>query len=138
MHPTVRQIAVQLRSLREARGISQRELGERIGLTQAQISRFEGGRADLRVSSLVEFGRGLGVEVMLVPRRRVPAVEALGRAVRGQQPVDKIPTAFEWRCIRAGRFASPIHAVKHTLHYVMFTIQCAVERRAFLVGANPT
>lgn len=78
MHPTVRQIALQLRDLRKARAISQRELAERIGLTQTQISRFEAGRADLRLSSLVELGRGLGVEVMLVPRRRVPAVEALG------------------------------------------------------------
>lgn len=78
MHPTVRQIALQLRDLRKARAISQRELAERIGLTQTQVSRFEGGRADLRLSSLVEIGRGLGVEVMLVPRGRVPAIEALG------------------------------------------------------------
>lgn len=78
MHPTVQQIALQLRDLRKARSISQRELAERIGLTQSQVSRFEGGRADLRLSSLVEISRGLGVEVMLVPRGRIPAVEALG------------------------------------------------------------
>lgn len=78
MHPTVQQLALQLRDLRKDRAISQRELAERIGLTQTQVSRFEGGRADLRLSSLVEISRGLGVEVMLVPRRRVPAVEALG------------------------------------------------------------
>ena len=78
MHPTVQQIALQLRDLRKARAISQRELAERIGLTQTQVSRFEGGRADLRLSNLVEISRGLGVEVMLVPRRRIPAVEALG------------------------------------------------------------
>ena len=78
MHPTVQQIARQLREAREAHGISQRDLSERIGLTQAQISRFERCRADLRLGSLVELGRGLGLEVMLVPRKRVPAVLALG------------------------------------------------------------
>ena len=78
MHPTVQQIALQLREARVARGVSQSDLSERIGITQAQISRFEGGRADLRLGSLVELGRGLGLEVMLVPRGRVPAVVALG------------------------------------------------------------
>ena len=50
--------------------------------------------------------------------------------------MDKIPTAFERRCIRAGRFASPVHAVKYTLHYVMCTIQCATPRlrSALLLG----
>ena len=44
------------------------------------------------------------------------------------QPVDKIPPAFERRCIRAGRFASPVHTVKHTLHCVMFTIHLISPR----------
>ena len=84
MHITVQQIARQLREAREVQGISQRDLSERIGLTQAQISRFEGGRADLRLGSLVELGRGLGLEVMLVPRRSVPAVLALGLGAADQ------------------------------------------------------
>lgn len=78
MHPAVEEIARQLREVRVARGVSQGDLSERIGITQAQISRFERGRADLRLGSLVELGRGLGLEVMLVPRARVPAVSALG------------------------------------------------------------
>jgi len=84
MHPTVQQIAIHLREVRETRAISQRRLGERIGLTQAQISRFEGGRADLRLGSLVELARGLDLEVVLVPRRKVPAVEALAGRGRGR------------------------------------------------------
>ena len=53
-----------------------------------------------------------------------------------QQPVDKIPPAFDRRCIRAGRFASPVHAVKHTSHYVMSTIHFATPRlrSALLLG----
>ena len=91
MHPTVQQIARHLREARETQGVSQRELSERIGLTQSQISRFEGGRADLRLSSLVELGRGLGLEFMLVSRKSVPAALALGlgKADQGSTPGER-------------------------------------------------
>ncbi len=78
MHPTVTDIGRALRAARKAEGLSQRALSDRIGLTQAQISKFENGRADPRLSSLVEVARGVGVEVMLVPKDAVPAALALG------------------------------------------------------------
>ncbi len=78
MHPTVRDVAGSLRRLRKDLGLSQRRLGERIGLTQAQISKIEAGLADPRLSSVVEYARGVGAELMLVPRRTVPAAVALG------------------------------------------------------------
>ena len=78
MHPTVIDIGRALRAARKAGGLSQRVLSDRIGLTQAQISKFESGRVDPRLSSLVEFARGVGAEVMLVPRGAVPAALALG------------------------------------------------------------
>ncbi len=58
--------------------MSQRKLGMRVGLTQARISRIEGGQVDPRLSSVVELARGVGFELMLVPRRVVPAALALG------------------------------------------------------------
>ena len=60
MHPTVTDIGRALRAARKAAGLSQRALSDRIGLTQAQISKFENGRADPRLSSLVEVARGVG------------------------------------------------------------------------------
>ena len=78
MHPAILNIVESLRTARKSRGMSQRELGARVGLTQAQISKIEGGRVDPRLSSTVELARGLGVEVMLVPRRVVPAALTLG------------------------------------------------------------
>ena len=83
MHPTVIDLGRALRAVRKAEGLSQRELSDRIGLTQAQISKFENGKADPRLSSLVEVARGLGVEVMLVPKRSVPAALALGAQPEG-------------------------------------------------------
>ena len=78
MHLNAYHVVTALGDLRKAQGLSQRKLGVRIGLTQAQISKIEGGRVDPRLSSVVELARGLGAEVMLVPRRVVPAAVALG------------------------------------------------------------
>lgn len=85
MHPTVLEIAQAIRTARRAARISQRELGRRVGLTQAQISRFESGLVNLRLSSLVALARGIGLEVMLVPREGVPAAVAIG-AEPGEGP----------------------------------------------------
>ena len=50
--------------------------------------------------------------------------------------MDKISPAFERRCIRAGRSASPVYAVKYTLHNVMLTIHFVTARlrSALLLG----
>ncbi len=78
MHPTILEIVGTLRAERTAQRLSQRALGELAGLTQAQVSRIEGGGVDPRASSVVELARALGVELMLVPRKVVPAALALG------------------------------------------------------------
>ena len=78
MHPTVIEIGRALRAARKAEGLSQKVLSDRSGLTQAQISRFESGKANPRLSSLVELARGVGAEVMLVPAGAVPAALTLG------------------------------------------------------------
>jgi transcriptional regulator with XRE-family HTH domain len=44
-------------------GLSQRELSQRSGLTQAQISRIENGAVDMRISSLLALARELGLEL---------------------------------------------------------------------------
>jgi transcriptional regulator with XRE-family HTH domain len=66
-----------LRNAREHTGLSQRDLSARIGVPQSHISKIESGATDLRLSSLVEFARALDYELVLVPRKLVPAVEAI-------------------------------------------------------------
>jgi transcriptional regulator with XRE-family HTH domain len=66
-----------LRAAREQMGLSQRDLSARIGVPQSHISKIESGATDLRLSSLVEFARALDYELVLVPRKQVPAVEAI-------------------------------------------------------------
>jgi len=70
-------LSEELRSLREAEGLTQGALGKRISLPQSHISLIEKGKVDPRLSSVVEMARSLGHEVMLIPKALVPAVEAL-------------------------------------------------------------
>ena len=70
-------IARTLKSAREARGLSQRALSARAGVPQSHISKIENGAVDLRVSSLVELARVLGLELELVARKALPAVHAI-------------------------------------------------------------
>jgi HTH-type transcriptional regulator / antitoxin HipB len=66
----------QLRQARERKGLTQSNLGARIGQPQSAVSRIERG-GDLRVSTLLQMTRVLDLELMLVPKRLVPAVQAL-------------------------------------------------------------
>ncbi|MDE0132449.1 MAG: helix-turn-helix transcriptional regulator [bacterium] len=61
-------IARILREARTGQGLSQRELGQRSGLTQAQISLIENGEVDSRLSSLIAVVDVLGLDLTLTPR----------------------------------------------------------------------
>lgn len=80
---TTEQIAETLKTAREMKGLSQRALSKLAGMPQSHISKIENGAVDLRLSSLVEFARALDLEVTLVPRKNVPAVQSI---VRSSQP----------------------------------------------------
>jgi HTH-type transcriptional regulator/antitoxin HipB len=68
-----------LRSARQSKRLSQRALAEKVGVPQSHISKIESGNVDLQTSSLIELARALDLEVQLVPRRLLPAVQALER-----------------------------------------------------------
>ena len=66
-----------LKAARERKKLSQRGLGKAVGMPQAQISKIENAAVDMRASTLIELARALDLEVMLVPRTLVPAVESI-------------------------------------------------------------
>lgn len=72
-------IAATLKAARETKGFSQRDLSKRTGVPQSHISNIENGAVDLRLSSLIELARVLGLELMLLPRKTVPAVRSIVR-----------------------------------------------------------
>jgi transcriptional regulator with XRE-family HTH domain len=73
------QIITTLIASRHRSGLSQRALGTKVGLAQSHISKIERAAVDPQVSNLMEIGRALGLELMLIPTQLVPAVQALQR-----------------------------------------------------------
>lgn len=74
------EIASTLRAARAAKGLSQRDLSKLVDVPQGHISKIESGEVDLRVSSLIELARALDLELTLVPRKSVPAVQSVVRS----------------------------------------------------------
>ncbi|NOZ10491.1 MAG: helix-turn-helix transcriptional regulator [Gammaproteobacteria bacterium] len=77
MKHSIQPLTDALKSAREKKGLSQRAFGRAIGVPQSRLSKIESGAVDLRTSNLVEIARTLDLEVMLVPRQFVPAVNSL-------------------------------------------------------------
>ncbi len=74
------EITTSIRAARKAKALTQKELGQRVGLPQSHISKIEKGAVDLQLSSLVQIARALELEVKLVPRKALAAVEGAIRA----------------------------------------------------------
>ncbi len=90
MNYSTQYIAQQLKKSRENMGLSQRELSARAGVPQSHISKIESGNVDLRLSSLVAIARALELELALIPRKYVSAVNSIvgsaGSETSGQPP----------------------------------------------------
>jgi transcriptional regulator with XRE-family HTH domain len=66
-----------LKEARQAAGLSQRALSNLAGLSQSHVSEIENGSKDPGLSKLIDVARALDLELILVPRRMLPAVESL-------------------------------------------------------------
>jgi len=106
-HPyAVMQLAQTLKEARVARGFTQRELAERAGFGQNRLALIEAGQVDLRASTLVQLARALDLELVLTPRRVLPAVQSL----TGNQ-------AGQWRELRSVR-GTPIRALRRIQQHI--------------------
>ncbi|MBI3898355.1 MAG: helix-turn-helix domain-containing protein [Gammaproteobacteria bacterium] len=83
---TTEAIAEALKTARESKSLSQRALAKLAGVPQSHISKIESGAVDLRLSSLVEIARALDLEVMLVPRKNMSAVQSMVRSSERPAP----------------------------------------------------
>ena len=80
MSRKIDEIVATIRAARQAKALTQKELGQRVGLPQSHISKIEKGAVDLQLSSLVQIARALDLEVKLVPRRALAAVDGAVRS----------------------------------------------------------
>jgi transcriptional regulator with XRE-family HTH domain len=71
-----------LRDARLRQPLTQQELADKLGLRQRQISDLERARTDPRLSTVQNVARALDLDVVLVPRHLISAVQALIRAGR--------------------------------------------------------
>ncbi|WP_119272276.1 helix-turn-helix domain-containing protein [Taklimakanibacter deserti] len=81
----VEDIGKDLKKARQGKGLSQRALSAASGVPQGHISKIETGTVDLRLSSLIELARILDLELMLVPRKYIPAVQSIVRQASADQ-----------------------------------------------------
>lgn len=65
---TARQIGAIIRRARRNAGLTQRELGQRIGLRQATVSKLEKGEPATRLSTLFDVLSALGLEIVVDKR----------------------------------------------------------------------
>jgi transcriptional regulator with XRE-family HTH domain len=73
-------LAEVLRATRLSRQLSQAELAHKLGLRQRQISDLERATTDPRLSTIHNVARALELELMLIPRHLISAVNALQRS----------------------------------------------------------
>lgn len=78
-----------MKEMRRKRGWGQRELGAKVGLPQPHISAIESGEIVPRFDTLLDIVRVLGLDLLLVPRSLVPAVQSLIRSQREPESMEK-------------------------------------------------
>ncbi len=76
-----------LQQARKAKNISQDALSRVLGLPQSHLSKIESGKTDPRLSSVEALAHALEMEVVLVPKRYIPAI----RAITQGKPLDQSP-----------------------------------------------
>ena len=73
---TLADIATRLRAAIRVRGVRQAQLREQAGLSQRTLTNVLSGTTDFKVSTLIAVADRLGLELVLVPKAAVVAVEA--------------------------------------------------------------
>jgi len=78
-----------IKEARLKRGWSQRKLGAEVGLPQPHISAIESGEIVPRFDTLLEIVRVLDLDLLLVPRSLVPAVQSLIRTQKQPESAER-------------------------------------------------
>lgn len=82
----LRELGKLLRESRQRAKLTQDELAMRAGLNRVNYRAIETGSAAPRAGTLVNIARALGMEMMLIPKEMVPAVQAMLHSSDDDQP----------------------------------------------------
>lgn len=133
-----------LKQARDAKGMSQRALSHLAGVPQSHLSKVEQGQVDLRLSSLIQIARVLDLEVKLVPKKAIPAVDTVVRSAIQHTLSPATPTAWEHIAKAQSAIATlerilpnlnewpRLHTVLRELQHVAFTPETLRQLRTAL------
>ena len=77
-----------LMATRKGRQLTQEQVANMAGVSRPRYREIEAGSSAARTTTLINIGRALGLELMLIPQAMVPAVGAL---LRPQDDLDDLP-----------------------------------------------
>ncbi len=77
-----------LKVARKGRRLTQEQVADMAGISRPRYREIEAGSSAARTTTLINIGRALGLELMLIPQAMVPAVGAL---LRPQDDIDDLP-----------------------------------------------
>lgn len=66
-----------LKTSRKTLGLTQEQVADMAGISRPRYREIEAGSSAARTTTLINIGRALGLELMLIPQAVVPAVNAL-------------------------------------------------------------
>ncbi|MDR0290718.1 MAG: helix-turn-helix domain-containing protein [Treponema sp.] len=95
-------IGESLQSIRKRRGLTQKELGEKIGLTREAIASYESGRSHLMVITLLDLAAALRVSVneILGLERKTPEIAVTRRWSKRMNIIETLPESVKKHVLR--------------------------------------
>jgi transcriptional regulator with XRE-family HTH domain len=91
-----------LQSIRKRRGLTQKELGERVGLTREAVASYEAGRSHLMATTLVDMASTLRVSVgdILGTERQTAETGIPRRWARRMEIIEGLPESVKKHILR--------------------------------------
>jgi len=95
-------IGENLQSVRKRRGLTQKELGEKIGLTREAVASYEAGRSNLMIPTLLDMAAVLRVSVneILGLERRAVEITISRRWARRMAIIESLPESIKKHILR--------------------------------------
>ncbi len=85
-----------IRQLRKEKGITMKQLGNSLGISESVVSRYETGKHQPDIATQIRLSKFFGVTVgYLIGAEDAPSSEELAEAETEQQPAQPIPAAHE-------------------------------------------
>lgn len=123
----IEEIVQAIKTARRDKGLSQRALSDKVGIPQSHISKIEKGDVNIKISTLSELARALDLEIILVPRKVVPAVKSITRSVQHPGSTAKGSQAAKNQLTQIRKSLKEMHAVPEAFKEIQKLQQAARE-----------